>query len=154
MTVSSTKNVLLAGVTACLASLRQAGDIDFYIVVPSSVFGNVKFRVDLLPAGSALPARVKLWLLCVEVPRPKRKRDELEQEVKLGLVGEFGSAVDELLQTRIESELERMLRQPMKKRAKRWMRPAGFKSLGRFPAASPEVEVLELQTGEYIGQVL
>ena len=86
MTVSRTdrKEVLLSGLNACCAGMIQKRDLNFYVVVPSTVFNNFK-GVSLQPANSSWPAAMpadRHWLLSIAMPETRRQREELRRIVR------------------------------------------------------------------------
>ena len=99
MTVSTTKEVKLHGLTECIVGMRSANQ-DFFIVVPQVRYRTFK-TVALSPSGADWPNSIgNRYVLSIPL-RSKRKRDELLDEAKEQLKNKQkldAPAVDALLQ--------------------------------------------------------
>lgn len=162
MTVSTSKDVNLAGLNACVAGMAGNPNFDFYICVPEFQF--FKFgTVTLQPSpASAWPARIPAgnrWVLSIPVHRMKKRKQEykIDAEMQLKKAKLDPAAIRELL-TKLEadskgddailvavgsSELQQVSHQP-----------PGGSLYGEFPAGAPKVKVFRNKHGAFAYKLL
>lgn len=144
MTVSTSKDVNLAGLNVCLAGLRDKASQTLLLAVPETVYHKFT-TVRLQPAMSVWPPTIKRYVLSIPIRAPasgsKRKASDLLVGVKTRVTKDaaFDDAmVDELVIGRTDAELAALAQdgvEPMKKKHKTWMR------VGSYPTAAPQLDV-------------
>jgi len=150
MTVSTTKEVKLNGLTQCVRGMRSANQ-DFFIVVP-----QVRYRtftnVVLSPPGSDWPGSIgNLYVLSISL-RSKRKRDELLDEAKEQLKNKQkldASAVDALLQaTNDDDDVATLEINGIEIKQRQH---ASWTEVGKYPNAhNPALHLFKQKTGAFV----
>ena len=150
MTVSTSKDVFLRGLKACIAGMKSAASQTFVVAVPEMRY-NKFTTVRLQPApDSAWPASVTSKLvMCIPIRRSKRKMqdwmDEAEKQLKKQNLDH--AAVEEFVPMQDEPALMSLATEGMKVMKKK---DKTGSEIGKFPTANPKLHVFKQKHGAFV----
>lgn len=110
MAVSTSKDVNLAALNACLAGMRGKASQTLMIAVPETIYHTFT-TVRLQPAGSVWPPTIKRYVLSIPIRSlaGKRKSSDVVADVKVQVTKDaaFNDAmVDEMVVGRTDADAE------------------------------------------------